>query len=254
MKKLILLLLINLLFYPSFSQDLNTVLNNGNFTTNVLRLVGENNIGPSGGGELVLGLFSTKRTNDTRCFVGWKNSSYDMPGLAGSLLLQAASYEPCQIIFATGKGTPLARMTIDGIGNVGINTSAPNLNAKLDVNGNIFSNGKIVIGMTDMNKIGTYSFAVNGSAIFTKAVVKLSSVWPDYVFHPDYHLTPLDSLEQFIKLNKHLPEMPTSADVERDGLDLGITQALLLKKIEELTLIVIEQNKRIKELEKEKEK
>lgn len=94
---------------------------------------------------------------------------------------------------------------------------------------------------------------MDGAALFTKAVIKERIHWPDYVFHADYLLTPLDSLEQFIKLNKHLPEMPTASDVEGNGLDLGATQALLLKKIEELTLIVIEQNKRIKELEKKKE-
>ena len=58
-------------------------------------------------------------------------------------------------------------------------------------------------------------------------------------------------MEQFIKSNGHLPEVPKAEDVETNGIDLGKNQALLLKKIEELTLIVIEQNKRIEKLEKE---
>jgi hypothetical protein len=134
-------------------------------------------------------------------------------------------------------------------GNVGIGTVTPG--AKLDVNGNIFSNGKIAIGTTDMTKINSYSLAVNGAAIFTKAVVKSNAVWPDYVFKENYKMPKLDSLEQFIKSNGHLPEVPKAEDVETNGIDLGKNQALLLKKIEELTLIVIEQNKRIQKLEKE---
>lgn len=140
-------------------------------------------------------------------------------------------------------------------GNVSIGGITSPL-SKLHVDGNIFSNGKIFIGASDsntVNLISNYKLVVDGAALFTKAVIKERIHWPDYVFHADYLLTPLDSLEQFIKLNKHLPEMPTASDVEGNGLDLGATQALLLKKIEELTLIVIEQNKRIKELEKKKE-
>lgn len=134
-------------------------------------------------------------------------------------------------------------------GNVGIGTVTPA--AKLDVKGNIFSSSKIAIGTTDMNKIGTYSLAVNGSAIFTKAVVKSNAAWPDYVFKENYKLPKIDSLEQFIKSNGHLPEVPKAEDVEANGIDLGLNQAILLKKIEELTLMVIEQSKRIEKLEKE---
>lgn len=135
-------------------------------------------------------------------------------------------------------------------GNVGIGTITPNANASLDVNGNIFTNSKIAIGTTDMNKIGTYSLAVNGSAIFTKAVVKLNSAWPDYVFTPDYKMPKLDSLESFINSNGYLPGIPTAGDVKKNGIDLGENQAILLKKIEELTLFTIEQNKQTEKLQK----
>lgn len=133
-------------------------------------------------------------------------------------------------------------------GNVGIGTSSPQ--ATLDVNGNIFTNSKIAIGTTDLGKIGTYALAVNGSAIFTKAVVKLNSAWPDCVFNPAYKLPKLDSLEQFIKFNQHLPEMPSASDVEKNGIDLGETQTILLKKVEELTLFIIDQNKQAEKLQK----
>ncbi len=143
-------------------------------------------------------------------------------------------------------------------GKVGIGTSIPQ--ASLDVNGNIYSNGKIFIGIPDTNttsKIAPYALAVDGSAIFTKAVVKLKTNWPDYVFEPAYKNPSADSLEQFIKRFGHLPEMPAAQEANRNGIDLGENQILLLKKIEELTLIIIDQNKkiksqdeRIKELEK----
>lgn len=99
-----------------------------------------------------------------------------------------------------------------------------------------------------------YKLAVNGPAIFTKAVVKNYSNWPDYVFDSSYQLPSLDSVSTFIQANKHLPDMPSTATVEKDGHDLGEVQKLLLKKVEELTLYVIEQNKVIIEQGKEIEK
>lgn len=137
-------------------------------------------------------------------------------------------------------------------GNVGIGTTTPA--AKLDVNGTTYSR-KLFVGTPDANTVtnmGTNLLAVNGTAVFVKAKVALyGTAWPDYVFAPTYKLPRLDSLEQFIKLNGHLPEVPKAEEVEKNGIDLGSNQALLLKKIEELTLIIIEQNKRIEKLEKE---
>jgi hypothetical protein len=67
--------------------------------------------------------------------------------------------------------------------------------------------------------------------------------WADYVFEEDYELMPTEELESFIKKHKHLPGVPSAADVVRDGIDLAEMNKILLEKIEELTLRVIELEK-----------
>lgn len=114
----------------------------------------------------------------------------------------------------------------------------------------INNDGTIGIGTSDTKG---HRLGVNGSAVFTKAVVKQNNNWPDYVFEPKYKLPSLQEVEAFIKANKHLPEVPSAKEVAANGLDLGENQAVLLKKIEELTLYVIEQNKKIEHLTNEVE-
>ena len=69
------------------------------------------------------------------------------------------------------------------------------------------------------------------------------------MFAPDYDLMSLPELEQFVNTNRHLPEVAPAAEMEQDGISLSVMNALLLKKIEELTLHVIDLNKRIETLE-----
>ncbi|WP_153799689.1 hypothetical protein [Foetidibacter luteolus] len=109
----------------------------------------------------------------------------------------------------------------------------------------VFGNGNVGIGTNDTKG---YKFAVNGDAVFTKVVVKSYTTWPDYVFEPSYKLPSLQYVEQYINTNKHLPDVPSAADIENQGVDLANTQAALLRKIEELTLYVIELKKEVEEL------
>ncbi len=112
---------------------------------------------------------------------------------------------------------------------------------------NIFlinKDGKVLIGTTDVNQAGSNILAVNGSAIFTKATVKANASWPDYVFKPNYKLPSLNELETYLLNNQHLPGVPAAAEVEKNGIDLGSNQTVLLQKVEELTLYIIEQNKK----------
>jgi len=71
----------------------------------------------------------------------------------------------------------------------------------------------------------------------------------DYVFEPDYALPSLDTVQQFLQQHKHLPGIPSAAKMLDEGINVGDLQIDLLKKIEELTLYILEQEKRIKALE-----
>ena len=85
---------------------------------------------------------------------------------------------------------------------------------------------------------------VNGSISTTAS----GQVHPDYVFKPDYKLMPIDSLKAFVSENSHLPEIPSAADVAKNGVNITDMQILLLKKVEELTLYTIHQQETINEL------
>jgi hypothetical protein len=111
--------------------------------------------------------------------------------------------------------------------------------------GNGWFSGNVGIGTTS---VGTAKLAVNGKIEATEVVVQTTV--PDYVFEDDYKLMPLSKVEQNIKQNKHLPDIPSAKEVEKTGLNLGEMSSKLLKKIEELTLYVIELKKENESLKK----
>ena len=115
----------------------------------------------------------------------------------------------------------------------------------------INSDGRVAIG-TSSPATG-YALSVNGKGMFTEVRVESFASWPDYVFGEDYSLMCLTELENSIRQNKHLPGIPSAAEVEEGGIMLGDMQSKLLEKIEELTLYTIEQHKQITALQKEVE-
>jgi hypothetical protein len=130
-----------------------------------------------------------------------------------------------------GPGPFAESMRITRDGNVGIGTSSPD--AKLAVKGSIHTQ-EVKVDLT-------------------------GAVAPDYVFEKDYQLLSLSEVEAYICTHKHLPEVPSANQMEQEGLNLKEMNLILLKKIEELTLHLIEQNKiisqqneRITTLEKRK--
>ncbi len=108
--------------------------------------------------------------------------------------------------------------------------------------------GQVQIGGTAVPT--GFTLSVAGKAICTELRVQLTGAWPDYVFDSKYKLPSFDKLRQYINENKHLPNIPAAKDIEKSGMDVGDMQRRMMEKIEELTLYVLELEKKVSALEK----
>lgn len=99
--------------------------------------------------------------------------------------------------------------------------------------------GRLMLGLSTGNT-GNNKLAVGGGIIGESVTVKLQGNWPDYVFKPHYELIPLSKVREYIDKNGHLPEVPSAAVIEKEGVNLGEMNKLLMKKVEELTLYLIQ--------------
>ncbi len=124
-----------------------------------------------------------------------------------------------------GIGAADAIFIQQGTRNVGIGTSNLGSSLKLTVEG----------------KVGAREFIAVSTDLIN---------WPDYVFQKNYELMPLSDLENYISNNQHLPDVPSASEVEINGIALGEMNSKLLQKIEQLTLYIIDQNKKIENLQK----
>jgi hypothetical protein len=124
----------------------------------------------------------------------------------------AMRFKTSNAVGVGGDGNNIERMRISPNGNVGIGTPSPR--NRLDVSGTIRS----------------------------KEVIVESGNWPDYVFKPTYQLPSLSEVKAYIDQHQHLPEIPSAQEIEKDGLKLGEINKLLTKKVEELTLYLIEKD------------
>lgn len=144
-------------------------------------------------------------------------------------------------------------------GNVGIGTASPNNN--LDISGKtvigttyagnntisaptdgLLVQGHVLIGQTSQANTG-YLLDVAGPIRANE--VDVNTTGADFVFEQDYQLKSISELEQYINKNKHLPEIPAANEVQKNGVELGKMNTLLLQKIEELTLYIIELQKEV---------
>ncbi|MDG1822353.1 MAG: hypothetical protein P8H25_03140 [Flavobacteriaceae bacterium] len=105
---------------------------------------------------------------------------------------------------------------------------------------NLFVSGNIGIGTTTPRE----KLSVNGKIRAKEVKVELQN-WPDYVFSPAYALPTLTEVAEFITKNGHLPEIPNAAQVLEEGIELGVMNAKLLQKIEELTLYTLAQEEKL---------
>lgn len=114
-----------------------------------------------------------------------------------------------------------------------------------------YNGGKVGIGTPLTNNTNNYLLAVNGKIGAKDVHVENSSTtWPDYVFESSHKLPSLQEVEAFIAVNKHLEHVPSAKEVGANGFDVAEMNAILLRKIEELTLYVIQQQKEIDALKK----
>jgi len=112
----------------------------------------------------------------------------------------------------------------------------------------IGANGNIGIGTTNITD-ANFKLIVEG-AIHSRKVKVDQDTWSDYVFDNDYQLRTLAEVQKYINTHKHLPGVPSASEVKKNGIDLGENQSVLLKKIEELTLYAIDQNKQLEDQNK----
>lgn len=188
--------------------------------------------------------------------------------------------QPLGLGFAIKNPTGTPKFFISSTGNVGIGTSGPT--AKLHIGGtpgvdgikfpdgtlqttasqstqwgtsgnDIYYNtsgGKVFIGTTPSSTTGTtYELNVCGTILSKEVIVQTG--WCDFVFADNYKLMSLDERAAFIKSNKHLPHFPSAAQVESAGANVGASITGLLQNTEELTLYLIELDKKVSALEKE---
>jgi hypothetical protein len=177
----------------------------------------------------------------------------------------------------------LTAKATDNVGTIStssVNVAIESLNYFWSTTGNIATNADtFFLGTVDSNRlairtnniervsvladgsvgVGTktthgYKLAVNGNGIFTKVSVRNYANWPDYVFKRDYKLPGLDSLEQYIQVNQHLPGIISADKAKDQPIDLADNQALLLQKVEELTLYLIKEHKQVEALKQEVER
>lgn len=154
----------------------------------------------------------------------------------GGIVLKAAA-NPANgtLLFAVQSGGGSERLRVEHNGA----TSTTNV-LQVKNTGLSYVQGSLAVNGTSVP--AGYDFSVDGKAIMEEVKVEIFN-GPDYVFESDYNLRTLAETEQYIQANKHLPEIPSAKEMEANGVELGVMNMLLLKKIEELTLYVLELKK-----------
>jgi len=175
--------------------------------------------------------------------VVFSTSSATTSGSTLQSLSERARFSGSNGYFGIGTTSPTAQLHTTGAVRFAGLTNVDTLTRILvsDANGNLYYRNASSLAGTDILRS---SLAVNGP-IKAKSLTLSQTGWPDYVFDDTYRLSPLKELEDYIRQHNHLPDIPSAVEVARDGVSVGDNQAALLKKIEELTLYTIEQDKKM---------
>jgi len=111
--------------------------------------------------------------------------------------------------------------------------------------------GSVQIGSTPVPTGSDYKLAVEGGIITEEVKIDVVTDWADYVFADDYDLKSLEEVKSFVDANSHLPNIPSASEMETNGLNVAKMDALLLEKIEEAFLHLIDMNEQIQSLSDE---
>ncbi|MBC8053485.1 MAG: hypothetical protein H7Y13_10520 [Sphingobacteriaceae bacterium] len=164
-------------------------------------------------------------------------------GVAGAANNWAAGSQPGDIaLIVEDAATRKIHLGGDGNGtaNIVLAQASTTINTSLTGTSATFS-GPTTIGTAQTNA----NLYVHGTIKSREVKVEATVAVPDYVFEKSYDLKSLSDVENYITANKHLPEIPSAKMIEKEGINVGEMQMKLLKKIEELTLYMIEQNKQL---------
>lgn len=142
---------------------------------------------------------------------------------------------------------------------IGLTNTALSVNTGSTENFSVKGNGSTTINYnvaTNSDKVfvvkngsQTLMQVTNEGILRTRGMKVNAIVWADYVFEKDYKLRGLNEVKEYIDANGHLPEVPSTAEVTENGIDVAEMNTILLKKVEELTLYLLEQDAKIKKLE-----
>jgi hypothetical protein len=184
---------------------------------------------------------------------GFSPQTWDLAGNETNFFIRDAT-NGSSLPFRIQPGTPSSTLTLRADGKVGIGTWSPSANLDIETTGQVTMEMKDSAGEAwdfVVNSTGaTEGFSITrvGSGVREFRIANNGNVYvtgaqqhPDYVFAPDYNLTPLPDLAKFISRERHLPDMPSATTVKEEGVNLSSMPQKLLKKVEELTLYTLNQ-------------
>lgn len=214
---------------------------------------------------------------------GFTPQTWDVAGNEANFFIRDVT-NGSRLSFKIKPGAPENSLFIAADGDIGLGTTSPATNASLDVNSGsaatviALSNNNFIwefktnvntgrftlgaVGFADPFKVdetavenllqvginATNEVTVNGNIVITGDCSEQNGACADYVFEPDYELRSLDELQEFIRSNKHLPNVPSADEMKRNGISVTHLSGRLLEKIEELVLYTLEQQETIDEL------
>lgn len=223
-------------------------------------IIKSNSSAPSAiAGELIIGKFSTVSENRKLFVEGSSEFTGNLYGRSNfQIKQQSGSYRAYDVLNFNNKTTARFESTTDGTGQLWLADAGGTLKVAIRSKASSPSSiaGELVVGQFTSTSMGKKfyvngdswiagQFGVDGNIRAEEVKVEIIN-GPDYVFESDYDLRSLEETEEYIASNKHLPEIPTAKVMESEGVELGEMNMLLLKKVEELTLYMIDMNKQVK--------